>query len=172
MLEIWRDIKGYEGFYQVSNLGRVRNSMTDKILKPVPNHRYLRVTLCKNGVHKLFRIHRLVAQAFIPNPDNLPTVNHKDQDKTNNCVDNLEWSDMEYQINYGDRNNRVSQKQINDPNKSKPVVQYTLDMVFVAEYPSAREASRQTGVDYGNIKHCCNGKFKTAGGYIWKYKIL
>ena len=101
MIEEWRPIVGFEGLYEVSNTGQVRNCR-GKLLRPGLNHNgYLKCVLCKNGKSKTIYIHRLVAQAFILNPDNLPQVNHKDEDKTNNSVENLEWCDQKYNVNYG-----------------------------------------------------------------------
>ena len=114
-MEIWRDIKGYEGIYQISNKGRVkslnyRRTGKEKILKPGKTKPgYLCISLYKKGEKcKCFSIHRLVAQAFLPNPDNLPIVNHKDENKLNNNVENLEWCNSEYNLNYGNRNERVN----------------------------------------------------------------
>lgn len=177
-IEYWKYIKGYEGLYMVSTKGRIKSVdhyikskggvrlVKGKILKQDLIKGYLRVTLFKDGVSNHYLVHRLVAEAFIENLNKLPSVNHKDENKLNNCVDNLEWCTQTYQINYGDRNNKVATK------LSKPVLQYTLDMVLVAEYPSANEAERQTGIKQSQITNCCNGKygFKTAGGYIWEYK--
>lgn len=102
MKEIWKDIPGYEGIYIVSSFGRIRNLVSGKFIKPSQkNDGYCRVCLSKNGCGKCINIHRLVAQVFIPNPDNLPQVNHRDEDKTNNVADNLEWCDAKYNINYG-----------------------------------------------------------------------
>ena len=104
-MEEWRDIQGYEGLYMVSNLGRVKSlnyhrTGKERIMKPSDNgHGYLFVVLCKDGKDKNCRINRLVAQAFLPNPDNLPEVNHKDENKYNNCVENLEWCDRSYNVN-------------------------------------------------------------------------
>ena len=108
--EEFRDIPGYEGLYEVSNLGRVRRN--GRILKPL-KHRdgYLKIDLNKQGIRKGVYIHRLVGLAFIPNPDNLPCINHKDEDKTNNTVKNLEWCTREYNNNYGTRNERISESQ-------------------------------------------------------------
>ena len=101
MIEEWRPIVGFEGLYEVSNTGQVRNCR-GKLLRPGLNHNgYLKCVLCKKGKTKTIYIHRLVAQAFLSNPDNLPQVNHKDEDKTNNSVDNLEWCDSKYNVNYG-----------------------------------------------------------------------
>ena len=109
MKEIWKDIKDYPN-YQVSNLGNVKNIKTNKILKPFnTSNEYLKVALSKNGISKQFFIHRIVAKAFIPNPNNLPEVNHiKEFEKTNNKVDNLEWCNHSYNQNYGTRNKRVA----------------------------------------------------------------
>ena len=126
MIEEWRPIEGYEGLYEVSNTGRVRSVdryvvdslghrkfYKGKVLIPVKsNLGYLLVSLCCNGKHKMFLVHRLTAQAFLPNPDNLPEVNHLDEDKTNNRVDNLEFCDRSYNINYGSRNIRVKETAI------------------------------------------------------------
>ena len=101
-MEEWRSIPGYEGLYEVSNKGNVRNVRRNTLLRlPKTNKGYIQVVLCKNGIMNGLKVHRLVAQAFIPNPDNLPMVNHKDEDKTNNNVDNLEWCDAKYNSNYG-----------------------------------------------------------------------
>lgn len=177
MIEIWRDIKDYEGLYQVSNLGRVRsldrngkgkgNGSKGKIIKPCLDKStgYYRVTLHKNGINKTYSVHRLVAEAFIPNPDNLPTVDHINRIKTDNMVDNLRWASYKLQSINRDDTNRESQKE----SCSKPVSQYTLGGVFIKEYPSIIEAGRNTGINYSSICQCCLGKRKSAGGYIWKY---
>lgn len=178
--EIWRDIKGYEGLYQVSNLGRVksldrtdfnghhRKERTLKILRNTKG--YLQISLFKNRTHKRYLIHRLVADAFIQNKNNLPCVNHKDENPLNNCIDNLEWCTYKYNSNYGTINRKRGESH------SKPVIQYTLDGQFVKEYPSAREAERQTGIKFTQISACCNGKYEYSGGkkgnekYVWKFK--
>lgn len=109
--ELWRPISGYEGLYYISNLGRVKSEITHKILKPRNStHDYDRVRLYKNHKPKEFFVHKLVAQAFIPNPNNYPQVNHKDENKVNNCVDNLEWCTHKYNMNYGTCQKRKSEK--------------------------------------------------------------
>lgn len=183
MIEIWRDIKDYEGLYQVSNLGRVKSlnyhcSGKERILKPIKDGRgYTFVILHKNRIKKHFLIHRLVASAFLENPENLPQVNHKDEDKTNNFVGtpeneykdgNLEWCSNEYNINFGTANKRRSEKNTNGK-LSKLVLQYTLDGTFVKEYPSTQECGRN-GFDFRKVSLCCLGKRKSHKGYIWKYK--
>lgn len=186
--EEWKDIEGFEGLYQVSNLGRIKSLdryvndnggirlKKGKIMKPKQYKcGYIDIQL-SNGRVKHFLIHRLVAEAFIPNPDNLPQVNHKNECKWDNAVWNLEWCTRKYNQNYGKRNVKASISMTNNPKKSKPVLQYTLDGQFVDEYPSVAEANRQTGVYSSNIHCCCKGRdyggyiIKQAGGYIWKYK--
>ena len=165
--EVWKDIKGYEGHYQVSDKGRVKSVKfgKERILKPVRDTKgYLAVQLCKNGEIKRCFVHRLVAQTFIQNPNNLPHINHKDEDKTNNSVQNLEWCDSKYNNNYGTHNQRVAEK------RSKPVLQYTLDCEFVKEWKSQSDVERNLGYSQRNISACCRGKYKSLYGYVWKYK--
>lgn len=191
MVEIWKDIKGYEGLYQVSNLGRVKSvarkywnannnsysQFKEKIKKPhLHGKGYLRILLSKDCKQNNFLVHRLVAEAFIPNPNNLPQVNHKDEDKTNNFVhvnsdgtvdpakSNLEWCDNKYNCNYG---------QIRKQKKSKcrtPVCQYDLHGKFIKSYEGAKQAEKETGVCRTNITACCRGLCEQRGGFIWKYK--
>ena len=167
MEEIWCPIKGYEGFYGVSDKGRVRSlkSGKERILKPGSDKDgYLQVGLYKNGEKKMCKVHRLVAQTFIPNPDNLPQVNHKDEDKENNSVHNLEWCSSKYNANFGTRTKKISIK------ISKPVLQYTKSGEFVREWKSTRAVERNLGYFHSYISNCCNGIHKSAYGYIWKFK--
>ena len=162
-MEIWRDIDGYNGLYQISNKGRVKRLLgpSERILKLWDNGRgYLRVYLTKENTSKYIRVHRLVARAFIPNPHNLPEVNHKDENKKNNYVENLEWCDRRYNVNYGSRNERVSKK----------ILQYSKSGEFIREWQGAREVERVLGIDNSHINACCRGKQKSAYGFIWKYK--
>lgn len=170
------DFLGYPN-YTITDDGRVFSlnyggSGEKKELKPGLCHGYYIIVLYRNGESKTYPIHRLVALAFISNPDNLPAVNHKDEVKTNNMVGNLEWCSIKYNINYGTRNERCSEKQLNRKDLSKPVKQFKKDGVFIKEYPSMKEAERQTGFDQRGISQCCNGRRKQAYGYIWKYKII
>lgn len=172
--EIWCPIEGYEGLYEVSNLGNVRSlnyrqTGQTKILKTVKErYGYLLVNLSKNGKTKSFKVHRLVAEAFLPNWFDCPQINHIDEDKANNHIDNLEWCDAKYNSNHGTRNERIFRKTTNGK-LSKPVLQYTKSGEFVKEYPSAHEAERN-GYNNSNVISCCRGKYKTYKGYIWKYK--
>ncbi len=177
--EEFRDIEGYEGEYQISSYGRVYSVKSGKFLKVGKNKKgYLQIWLRKNGKKKTYSIHRLVAQAFIPNPLHLPQVNHKSEVKTENFVSNLEWCDNKYNVNYGTRTVR----QLQHPNwkaahkkivekLSKPVLQFTKQGEFVAEFPSVKEASRQTKINDCSIGQCCNGRnYKSAGGFVWRFK--
>lgn len=179
MEEIWKDIAGYEGLYQVSNLGRVKSlsrkvsfgwswrCTPEKVLSPGKvNGRYYHVLLFdKDHKRKDCLVHRLVAEAFIPNPDNLPCVNHKDENIWNNQVSNLEWCSVEYNNNYGTLRERMAKKQ------SMPIIQYSIDGAFIKKWSSLAEAGRQMKLSPGHLSNCCNGKTKTAGGFIWKYAV-
>lgn len=168
--EIWKDKKDYEGHYQVSNCGRVKSIKfgKERILKPFTDGRgYLYVNLCKNNKQKTYKVHRLVAEAFLPNPNNLPMINHRDENKSNNSVNNLEWCDVKYNNTYGTRIERVSEKNTNGK-RSKPVLQYTLDGKFVREWDSIRECGRN-GFIPTCICMCCKGKLKKHKDFIWKY---
>lgn len=184
MTEEWRDIPGYENLYQASNLGRIRsveryieradgykNHIMPRVLKQKKNNsnNYLLVNLHKDKKPKRYLVHRLIAITFIPNPHNLPQVNHKDENPQNNKVSNLEWCDCKYNICYGTARRRHSEHVKNRPDISKPVEQYTRDGVYIATYPSSVEAHRQTGVWHQSIWRVMNGILKTAGGFIWKY---
>jgi hypothetical protein len=163
---IWKEISGYEGLYEVSDTGLVRSLWYGKkrILSPAKNgFGYLHVSLCKDGKTKSMLVHRLVAEAFVPNPNNLETVNHKDEVKTNNKVNNLEWMTLADNNCYGTHVLRVGLAH------SKPVLQLDKSGNVVKQFPSTQEAARQTGIPSGSICKVCNGNRKTAGGFIWKY---
>ena len=175
MEEVWKDIKGYEGKYQISSFGRVktfryRNSHKVGILKPQKNVRgYLIVDLKNHCNRKHFTIHRLVAQAFIPNPDNLPQVNHKDEDKTNNHVENLEWCTNEYNYNYGTARERLSEKLRSISKKArKPVICTDLDGNFIKEYESV-SAVEEDGHSCGVVSMVCRGLLNKHHNMLWHY---
>lgn len=200
--EIWRDIKDYEGLYQVSNLGRVKSleryaphnmktgtqHLQEKILTPVKlkcnkgTGYYYQVTLRSGTSGKRMLVHRLVGMAFPDlvewtdaakgKPFKQLQINHKDQNKTNNNVNNLQWCTNRDNNVWGGKPERHSEIMTNRKDLSKPVLQYTLDGQFVAEYPSIREASRQTGICSSGIYNCCKGnkRYSHAGGYVWFYK--
>lgn len=173
-MEEWKDIQGYEGLYQVSTLGRIKglprkNRKREIILKPIIHNGYEQVYLCKSGVKKYHSVHRLVAIAFIPNIDNLPYVNHVNENKADNNIENLEWCTAKYNTNYGTGMKRRIEKQKND-HRSIAVNQYDLNGRFVDEYPSISEAGRKTHIPIRAICAVCKGHQKSAFGFIWKYK--
>ena len=180
--EIWKDIEGYEGLYQVSNLGRVKSlertiwnngglyKKSERILKAYDNgHGYLRVELYKEGNREQPLVHVLVATAFLDNADNLPEVNHKDENKYNNCVENLEYCSRLYNNTYNGRAKKVGEKNTNNPKISKPVFSVNKESGLIMYWESIMEAERCTGINNGNITQCCKGKLKSAGNHIWFY---
>lgn len=170
--ELWKDIKGYEGLYKVSSLGQIK-SLTrllsdgrvwkEHILSQETNYGYKRVVLVKNNIKKHYRVHKLVAQAFIPNPYKYTIINHKDENKANNNIENLEWCSSKYNSNYGNCKYKIANK------LSKPVMQYTKNFELLNTYKSLSEVGRQTGYSIGYISQCCNGKCYSAYGYIWRW---
>lgn len=181
-VEEWRPVKGFEGLYEVSNFGRVRSVDRDmpitakgkrtgikhypsKMLKLQKWHNgYLAAYLWKDNKGHTLSVHRLVAKAFIPNPDNLPCVNHKDQTPTNNHVSNLEWCTFQYNVTYA---NAIELRTVQ---YSKPIEQLTLDGQHVAYYKSAFQAEKLKGYDHSYLAQAARGKRKTAYGYQWRYK--
>ena len=195
-MEEWRDIRGYEGKYQVSNLGRVKSlkdthgNYREKILKPRNSHEYLSVVLCKNSKSKTYTIHRLVAMHFIENPNNYPEVNHKDENKQNNRVENLEWCDRKYNCNYGTYNKRLSEKRkdykhtketkkrMSEKRKGSknPASRKVQCITTGKKFNTRKEASEYYNVNLSSITLCCQGKYKSAGEHSitgeklgWKY---
>lgn len=185
MEELWKDVAGYEGLYQVSNLGRVKSLgriasngkgayvVKSRILLTYLDFgKYQCVKLSRNGKAKQHKVHRLVAEAFISNPNKLPCVNHKDENRQNNNVNNLEWCTHQYNNTYGTtRQRRV--KTIRKMLKGKwitqkSVSQYSLSGEFIASYDSCEQAAKATNTRANNISACCHGKVKTANGFIWK----
>jgi len=184
MDEIWKPVPGYEGFYEASTTGKIRSigytysgtgnyhkRQEPRILKGSKDKNgYIIQVLCLRGTRKTYKEHRLIASTFIPNPNNYEQINHKDENVVNNSVDNLEWCTSSYNNNYGKRRKRLSESLRNNPKKSKPVIQLDMDRNFVARYPSAKEAQRQTHIC--NISCACNRSFRhlTSGGYIWEWE--
>lgn len=175
--ERWMPVAGFEGYYEVSDRGRVRG--VDRTVRcrgvglrkirgknrPAQkrSNGYLYVTLCKHGVRQQLSVHRLVAEAFIPNPKNLPQVNHKDENKANNSADNLEWCDSVYNRNYGTGLSRSSDK------RSIAVVAINDFGKEVARFRSGADAEKMTGISKSSISSCLHGKIEKAGGYRWEY---
>lgn len=152
-MEKWKQIKGFEELYDVSTMGNVINVRNGRLLKPmVTDKGYLSVVLQGNSKRKVFKVHRLVAETFIPNPTNLPQVNHIDEDKKNNNVENLEWCTNAYNTTYGNSKLKISKK---------------VQCVETGEiFKSIRNAIESTGIH--GIQKCCSGKLKTSGGFHWK----
>lgn len=180
MEEIWKDIVGYEGWYQVSNFGRVRSVdryvngnhincdfqfMRGKIRKLRKNKDgYWIVILRKNSKSKGFLVHRLVAEAFIPNPRNLPYINHKDENPENSTVTNLEWCTAAYNLQYSNVAERITKFKI------RKVIQFDLDMNEIKCWDSLKDAAKAINRAQQNISRCCRGKCETCGGYKWRYE--
>lgn len=217
MEEIWKDIKGYEGLYQVSNLGKIKSlgriierigpkgsrfyrTYPEKLLKYCKDTRgYYRANLALNGVNTTIKVHRVVAQAFIPNPEGKPQINHKDGNKQNNSIYNLEWCDNQenqdhsWRIglrkkgkehwSYGqqpEQLKKVTGKGIANPNYgnrgiknplSRKVIQYDLNGNIIKEWNCIKDVEREIKIKSCNISNCCRGNRRTTGGYIWKYKL-
>lgn len=194
MQEVWKDVKGYEGLYKISNLGNIKScnkswigynyqsksniliKMKGKKLRPSCSKcGYKQIILSKNNFSKLKLIHRLVAEAFIPNPENKPCVNHKDGNKTNNCVSNLEWCTYKensiHAFKTGLSTSYLKGKYGKDHNLSKSVKQYDLNGNLIKIWDCISDASRKLHIDNGRITKCCQHKkyCYTAGGYKWEY---
>ena len=192
--EIWKPIKEFEGYYEVSNMGRVRSlnykrTGKEKILKNIEDYKgYLEVGLTKNGKRKQFKVHRLVAEAFIPNPENKPCIDHINTIRNDNRIENLRWATHEENSNnpltkkkmsenhreqIGENNHMYGRIGENNP-KSKPIVQINPNTNEVLNtYSGISEASRQTGFKHSNISACCNNKFNRPGNNIYKgYKWM
>lgn len=182
-MEIWKAIPGYEGLYEVSNIGRVRSlTRYKKVIKPiVTNSGYYQYQLWYKGACHTGLAHRLVAQAFIPNPDNKKVVNHIDENKLNNSVENLEWVTHVENCRYGTaierriKHSDYSKRKINNAGQieacSKPIAQYTKDGSFVCNWKSASECARKNGWQVSNIRRCCKNEHATAYGFVFKEVI-
>lgn len=155
-----KDIKGYEGLYAITEEGQVWSYYSKRFIKPyIRSNGYLQVLLSKGGIKKTYKVHRLVAEAYLPNPNNLPEVNHIDEDKTNNCVNNLEWCSHEYNVNYGRRNEKTSNS----------LKKRCLCVELNKQFDSINEAGLFIKRHPSGVSDALNGKQKTAGGYHWQY---
>ena len=179
MTEIWKDIEGYEGLYQISNFGRIKSlerrvkgkkpgttqHIKEKIRKfSYTTEGYAYVVLAKEGVNKTILVHRLVAKAFIPNPDNLPCVNHKDENKQNDFVENLEWCTYSYNNIYKNIHRRRNLDNVN-----RKVIQYDLEMNEIKRWDSLTEPCSFYGIAAGNMIKCCKGERIHCAGFKWRY---
>lgn len=192
--EIWKDILGYEGYYKISSLGRVKSvprvitltnghkkSIQERICKPHLNiNGYEIVVLSKNGILKNKSVSRLVGFAFIPNPENKPCIDHINGNRRDNRVENLRWCTRKENDNFELAKKHRSEARRGekaawygkfgaDNPRSKPISKYSKEGEIISTYSGLSEAGRETGIHIGNISSACNGRYKTAGGYIWKY---
>ncbi len=179
MQEIWKDVPGYEGMYQVSNMGNVASLRVShdsrRLIAPFDNGGYLRVCFRVQFKGRNYLVHRLVAEAFVDNPFNKPDVNHIDGNKRNNCADNLEWvtksENIRHAINIGLRPSYAPHKTYkgkDNPN-SKPIDQYDLDGCFVKHWNCASEIYDELGFKQRFVQRCCLGGRRTYKGFVWKY---
>lgn len=167
MKEEWRDIKDYEGLYKISNLGNVFGVKRNKILKPIEHKRYLNIILSKEGKRKSFRVHRLVAIHFIPNPKNHESVNHKDENKRNNSVLNLEWCTITENNIYGTRLSRV--KESLHRRKNQCIGMYDVNGNLIKVFKTKASASKEIGVNLKTMYEHLEGYYKTCRGYVFKW---
>jgi len=183
-MENWKRINSFDN-YLISTLGRVKSIARLEIRKdskPLPVKEtilkqfvdikgYAHVGMKRNdNKWQTKQVHRLVAEAFLPNPNNQPCVNHKDENKLNNCVDNLEWCTVNYNVNYGSRNHNVSKSLKNNPKISKTVLQFDTNGNLIKEWSSLNQIKRESNLNISRISLKCRGKVKQFGNYIWKYK--
>lgn len=168
--EIWENISDYDGLYKISNLGKVIRIKTNRILKYRNSRGYVAVSLSKDGKVKDFKVHRLVAMAFVSNPNNKPDVNHIDGNKHNNMSINLEWTTHSENIQHGYDKCLLQPRKGIDNSLSKAIIQFDKQMNKLFEYDSITEASQKISITGQNISQACLGKQKTAGGFIWKFK--
>lgn len=173
--EQWKSVEGFEGLYEVSNLGRVKSlnynrTGVEKVLKPnKTKNGYLYVGLCRNGKEKKFKVHRLVAEAFLPNPEGLPEINHIDENKTNNVVSNIEWASRRYNMNYGTIQERIATALTNHPARSKPVEasKFSDFREICLRFSSTAEAGRN-GYEKSHVSSCCRKCFHREGNNRYK----
>ena len=173
MMEEWKSIDGFEGFYEVSNFGNVRSlnyhnwGIVKNLTPTIDRYGYERVCLCKNGKQFNRLVHRMVATAFIGNPDNLPQINHLNEIKTDNRAENLEWCSAKDNVNHGTRNERMSKSKRNT--NCRAIVQSDLQGKEIRKWVSFMEVNRVLGYDVGFLARCCKGRCETAYGYKWRY---
>ena len=168
MIELWKPVLGYEGFYEISNLGQIKSLVKKqkKIIKNCENGAgYFVVTLCRNGKRRMASIHRLVAEAFIPNPKNLPQINHKDGVKTNNLIENIEWCTAKENMNHAWDTGLNSVEKLGTTKK----VAQIKNGKTIKVWESLSSASRELGIIRTSISNCCCHRSMSAGGFCWKF---
>lgn len=168
----WEQIPGFEGLYEINNLAQIRNAKGDVLKQQIRREKYTCykvVHLWKDGKYHHKGVHRLMAETFLPNPEELPIVNHKDEDGTNNLLSNLEWCDRSYNASYGSAPKKISKAFKGKESEKRIPVQQIKDGVVIKEYACAGDAEKETGISMANIRLVCRGKRKSAGGYVWNY---
>lgn len=168
----WEQIPGFEGLYEINNLAQIRNAKSDILKQQIKREKYTCykvVHLWKDGRYHHKGVHRLMAETFLPNPEELPIVNHKDEDGTNNLLSNLEWCDRSYNASYGSAPKKISKAFKGKESEKRIPVQQIKDGVVIKEYACAGDAEKETGISMANIRLVCRGKRKSAGGYTWAY---
>ena len=194
--ETWKDIPNYEDIYEISTRGYIKSIsrwrdngksgylQKEKYMTPhVTKKGYLAIDLYKDKKRKKYLVHRLIAETFIPNPNNYPCVNHKDGNKLNNDINNLEWCTQQYNMKEAARlgllnlwcdklfgKDHPNYKFRGKWKTQKPIYQFDINGVFIKRYNSSQEANRETDINASHISECCNNKRKTAGGFIWKFE--
>ena len=174
-MEEFRELDSY---YLVSNKGRIKSKRSNKILRTHFDSKrkgYEYITLNYDGVKKSYQVHRLVAKLFLPNPHNYPCINHKDENPSNNCVENLEWCTYSYNLSYGSKTQRElnTKRENNTMNAPKKVIQKSREGIFIREFPSANDAAKTLNLGVSHIIDCCNGKIhKDSKGYLYKTKTV
>lgn len=182
---VWKSIKNFEGMYEVSENGDIKSltrkvassrsssgfrTVRERILKQhIDRYGYACVTLRKEGRDFGRTVHRLVASAFLENPDNLPSINHIDEDKLNNHYSNLEWCTVQHNNNYNDRQLRIGEVQRKKGVNGIPVSQYDLEGNHIQDFVSGKAAASDAEIHKNAVYQCCKGLRESAGGYIWKY---
>ena len=165
----WRDVPDYEGRYLVSDDGRLLSLRSGLMRPPLNDEGYRQIVLVKDGKQRCLLLHRLVALAFVPNPDGKPTVNHINEDKEDNRAVNLEWTTMRENDNHATRNARIADSHRGRGGKRKPVRMLTEGGLCVREYRGVVEAANEMGINATSISKCLRGARASAGGFIWRY---
>ena len=169
----WAQIPGFEGLYEINRFAQIRNAKGELLKQQIRREKYTCykvVSLWKNGKYYHKGVHRLMAETYLPNPNKLPVVNHKDEDGTNNMLINLEWCDRSYNASYGSAPKKISKAFKGKESEKRIPVRQIKEGIVIKEYACAGDAEKETGISMANIRMVCRGKRKSAGGYEWHYR--